>query len=277
MENFSLVKFVKQSCTIEQERTDLTICITKDGFLFSLIEGYDLRALGEFKASLLGGITSVMSSIRDCLNSIDIRLFNFANIRIVSLADKDVFVPYKLYEPTKMKDYLRSVAHISGNETILDSVSSRLNAVSVFSIPMQQHSGIKILMPKAKFLSQHQIMAEYCFDIAQLSQNTAILYKREKKCDLVIFKNTEFVFSNTFEFSTQSDMIYQILFVFDKLQIDSEEIIFLITGQDFTMEEKHDLKKYIKNVSYTNTKESINISNEFDGINIQNYFLSLVK
>ncbi|MFA6806104.1 MAG: DUF3822 family protein, partial [Bacteroidales bacterium] len=97
MDNFKLENFIKSDERIISQDTDLCICINSDGFYFSLIDNnYNLKALGEFKVDLSNGITSVMSNLRNCFNSIDIRLFNFNNISVIIQATKNVFVPYKL-------------------------------------------------------------------------------------------------------------------------------------------------------------------------------------
>ena len=278
MDNFKLENFIKSDERIISQDTDLCICINSDGFYFSLIDNnYNLKALGEFKVDLSNVITSVMSNLRNCFNSIDIRLFNFNNISVIIQATKNVFVPYKLFDNTKSKEYLRSVALLNGSDVVLESISEKLDTVLVFATQMYQHSGIKVLMPKAKFVPQHQIMAEYAFDISKLANNTAVLYKRKNSFDLIVFKGMQFTFSNSFDYITESDMIYHILFAFDQLKIDSSEIKLLITGDEFSTSEKQILRKYIKDVSYANPMENIRVGYEFDTVDLQKYFLTLVK
>ena len=86
---------------------------------------------------------------------------------------------------------------------------------------MQQHSGIKILMPKAKFVSAQQVMAEYGFEISKLTGNSAILLKRETSCDLVIFKANQFTYGNSFTtlFITKKYYITIILHFSSKIKI----------------------------------------------------------
>lgn len=278
MDTFKLEEFLKSEDNIISKDTDLCICVNNDGFYFSLIDNnYKLKALGEFKTDFFSGITSVMSNLKNCFNSIDIRLFNFANIRVIFQTNKNIFVPYKLFDNTKSKEYLRTVALLNGSDAVLESISEKLDAVSVFTAQMYQHSGIKILMPKANFVSQHQVMAEYGFDISKLTNNTAVLYKRENSFDLIVFKGVTFTFSNSFDSLTENDMIYHILFAFDQLKIDTSEVTLLITGKEFSHEEKQILRKYIKEVSYANPMENIKVGYEFESINLQKYFLTLVK
>lgn len=278
MDTFKLVNLVKSDESILSQDTDLSICLKADGFFFTLIDrNYILRAVGEFDVDLSLGMTSVMTNIRNCFGSIGIRIFNFANIKVICLTNKNIFVPYKLYDNSKTKDYLRGVANIVSSDTIIENISEKLDAVSVFAFPMHQYSATKILMSKAKFYSQHQAMAEYCFDISKLANNTVVLHKRENACDMVVFKGAKFTYSNSFDFNNEHDMIYQILFAFEKLDIDVEDVNFLITGIEYTHEEKKVLNRHIKSVLYTNPMELIKVGCEFDGVSMQKYFLTLVK
>jgi hypothetical protein len=112
MDKFKLVSLVKSEDNIISQETDLCICVGSNGFTFSLISNYKLKALGEFITDLNSDITSVMTNLKACFNSIDIRLFNFANIKVIIQTPKNIFVPYKLYDNSKTKEYIRSVALI---------------------------------------------------------------------------------------------------------------------------------------------------------------------
>jgi hypothetical protein len=138
---------------------------------------------------------------------------------------------------------------------------------------MHTYSGVKILMPNAEYCCQHQIMAEYTYDITRFSQNTLLLNKRENACDIVLFKGNSFVLSNSFEYQNAADLIYFILFTLQQLSVDTAEVKTLLTGENYEKEELTLLRKYIKDVSFANPMENIKVDCEFDSINLQNYFL----
>jgi|GEM_PF-1082116 hypothetical protein len=279
MDNFRLLSLKKIEGNIISENTDLSICLGANGFIFSLIDNnnYTLKAIGEFACELCSSITTVMSALRGSLSSIDIRLFNFANIRVIAQTTKDVFVPVKLFDNTKVRDYLQNCALLNGSDTILEAISERLDTINVFAMPMFQHSGVKILMPKAEFMPCQKILAEYVFDTSKLANNTAILYRNEKGADIVVFKGTQFTLSNSFVYDNSEDLIYNVLFAFNNLNIDTEDVNLLITGQKYSVEEQQLLSRYIKNVAYANPMESLRVGIEFDGIDLQRYFLVLSR
>lgn len=276
MNTYKLIDLKNIESNIITSETNLSICLTASGFYFSLIDKkYILKCMGEFEADLNGGITQIMMTIKECFKSIGIHIFNFNKIRIVCQTSKNVWIPYRLYDATKNRDYLSTTNAIHSSETIIANTSEKLDAENIFAHPLHVHSGLKVVMPKAMFVTPSQVLAEYAFDIASLKTNTMILCKRNDACDFAVFKGNEFTLSNSFSYSTPEDMIYFILNTLQQTGINSGEVCMLITGEEFSDKELSLLQKFIKEVSFANVKESIIVDKEFETMNLQKYFMVL--
>ena len=260
MNTYKLVDLKNIESNIVTSETNLSICLTASGFYFSLIDNnYILKCLGEFEADLNGGITQIMMTIKECFKSIGIHIFNFNRTRIVCQTSKNVWIPYRLYDATKNRDYLSTTNSIHSSETIIANTSEKL----------------EVVMPKAKFITPSYVLAEYAFDIASLKNNTMILYKRNNACDFAVFKGNEFTLSNSFSYSSPEDMIYFILNTLQQTGINSGEVCLLITGEDYSERELSLLQKFVQEVSYANVKENIIVDKEFDCMSLQKYFMVL--
>ena len=214
-----------------------------------------------------------MNTVKECFSSIGVKMFRFAKIRVICRTGKNVWIPYKLYDATKNKDYLKATIRLHDNETVLSKLSEKLDAVSIFAYPIHSYSGIKILMSNAEFCSQHQILAEYAYDISKFSQNTLILNKQGNNFDLALFKGNSFIMSNTLICNAATDLIYNLLFILQQTEVDTEAVKLLLTGDDYEHEELQMLKRYVKDLAYANPMENIKAGIEFDNVNLQNYFL----
>ncbi len=272
---YNLRQLHKVETDIVSSQTRLSICLQANGFSFSLIreDSQKLLAVGQFECDLSGSIPTVMTTMRECLNSIGIKMFRFAKIRIVCTTNKSTWIPYKLYDSSKNKEYLRSTATVCENESALSCISEKLDAVNVFAYPVHTHSGVKILFNQAEYCSQYQVLAEYAYDISKFSQNTLIVNKRKGCFDLALFKGNTFTMTNTIKYETTSDMIYNLLFILQQTGVDTEQVKLLLTGDTYTPEELQILRRYVKDVSYANPMENIRVGMEFDEIDLQNYFL----
>ncbi|MBP3253163.1 MAG: DUF3822 family protein [Bacteroidales bacterium] len=276
MNTFKLEHLTQTEGVIVTNESNLSICLRADGFIFSIIDkNYKLKAIGGFSVDLTGSIPQTMMNIKTCFSSIGIHIFNFNSIRAVCPTKRSVWVPYKLYDAQKNKDYLKTVNALYSSDTVIANTCEKLDAVNIFAYPLQQYSGVKIVMPKAKFVSPLQVLAEYAFDVSSFMQNTFILHKNANGCDYVIFKGNSFTLSNTFDYKTPDDLIYFILYTLEKLQINTAEVNLLITGEKYDQTELTLLKRYVKHVSYANCAENISVPTEFDGMDLQKYFLLL--
>ncbi len=275
MGTFNLVQLHKVETDIVSAQTRLSICLKADGFSFSLIrdDSQKLLAVGTFECDLSGTIPVVMNTVKECFNSIGIKMFRFAKMRVICTSEKQTWIPYKLYDASKNKDYLRAVANLHENETVLASVSEKLDAVNVFAYPIHKYSGVKILINQAEYCCPAQVLAEYAYDVAKFSQNTLIVNKRGKTLDIVLFKGNTFTLSNSITYSETEDMIYNLLFILQQTEIDTEAVKLLLTGDNYEGEELMLLRRYIKDVLYANPMENIKVGMDFDEVNLQNYFL----
>ncbi len=275
MNTFRLESFTQSDNQIVTNESNLSICPTANGFIFAIIDrNFRLNALGEFVVDLTGSMTQTMTNLKACFSSIGVHIFNFKHIRIVCPSERNTWIPFKLYDNTKDREYLRTVAPIYSNDKLISNVSQKMNAVEIFAYSLQLYSAMKILIPKAHFVSPSFVLGEYAFDVSSFMQNTLILNKRSVM-DFVVFKGNTFTLANSFDYKTADDLIYFILFTLQQLNINTAEVNMLLTGDDYTSEEIHLLKRYVKHVSYANPLENVCISSEFDGINLQKYFLLL--
>ncbi|MDO5760195.1 MAG: DUF3822 family protein [Bacteroidota bacterium] len=276
MNTFKLVNFWKTESNIVTNETNLSICLTASGFCFALIDkSFRLQCIGEFETDLNSGITQTIVNLKACFTSIGIHIFNFQNTRIVCPTSKDVWVPYKLYDASQNKTYLSQTNKISTTDTIIANTSTKLEAENIFAFQQHIHSGLKVLMPKAVFVSPAQVLAEYAFDIASLKQNTLLVYKKENSCQVALFKGDSFVLTNTFSYSTPEDMIYFILNILQHTSVNSGEVCVVLTGENYTEKELSFLQKFLNEVAFANMGENIVIPSEFNDVDLQKYFMIL--
>lgn len=278
METFNLLQLHKVETDIVSAQTRLSICLKANGFSFSLIrnDNQKLVALGCFECDLSGTIPAVMNTVKQCFNSIGIKMFRFAKMKVICSTEKNTWIPYKLYDATKNKDYIKTVSNLHENEIVISNVSEKLDAVSVFAYPMHKYSGVKVLINQAEYCSQHQVLAEYAYDISKFSQNTLIVNKRENVLDIALFKGNEFKMSNSISYTTNEDMIYNLLFILQQTEVDTEAVKLLLTGDNYDAEQLKMIRRYVKDVAYANPMENIKVGMEFDEVNLQNYFLVIV-
>lgn len=216
MNSFKLKYLAQTEGTIVTNESNLSVCLTADGFVFALVgKDFTLKALGEFSVELQGSIPQVMMNMKTCFNSIGVHIFNFNKVRIICPADRNVWIPFKLYDQTKNKEYLKQTNAVYSSDTILSNVCNKIDAVNIFAFPLHQYSGMKIVMPKAEFVSTSQVLTEYAFDVSSLMQNTIVLHKNNNRVEIAVFKASQFTLANSFDYKTPQDIIYFLLYTLE--------------------------------------------------------------
>ncbi|MDR1006381.1 MAG: DUF3822 family protein [Bacteroidales bacterium] len=274
--SFSLIHYIKTEGSFLPEEMRLSVCLKATGFSFSLIDkAFQLKAVGEFSVDLTKGISSVMQSVKQCFASLDIKNLKFDKVRIISLSDRQVWIPFKLYDKTQDKNYLTKVCNVPSSDTIRSSVVESIDAVSVFAISLNHYSGIKIAMPQAKYATQHEVLANHLFDISSFASNNLLLHKRGTTFDMMLFKSNNLFFSNHFVCVKPMDTVYYLLFALGRAGLDIEDVQLLITGDAYDKEEFDTLRRYAPNIAFTNPLENVKAGVEFDEVDLQPYFLLL--
>lgn len=276
MNTYKLENLIKLDENIVTSETNLSICLTASGFYFSLVDNrFRLKCLGEFTVDLTGGITQIMMNVKTCFSSIGIHIFNFNNVRVVCPSSRNTWVPYRLYDAAKNREYVATTNAVHSSDTIIANTVEKLDSVSIFAYPLHVYSGFKVVMPKANYVCPAQVLAEYAFDVASLRKDTFIISKREDDCDFAVFKGGQFTLSNSFTYKTPEDLIYFVLYTMQQVGINTGDVCLLLTGEAYTEEEQRLLKKFVREVSYANCAENIVLSEEFKDIDLQKYFMVL--
>lgn len=276
MNTFKLEYLTQTERSIITNESNLSVCLKPGGFIFAIIDkNISLKAIGEFSVNLSGSIPQIMTNVKTCFSSIGIHIFNFYKIKIICPTEKSTWIPVKLYDNSKDKEYLQTTNTVLSSDTVISNVCTKTDAVNIFAFPLHKYSGLKIIMPKASYISPSQVITEYAFDISSMNSDTVVLNKREDICDIAIFKGNTFTLSNSFKYKNPEDFIYFILYTLQQLNIDTSLVNMAITGDAYSNEELHLLQRYIKHVAYANCTENVSISEEFNSIDMQQYFLLL--
>jgi hypothetical protein len=106
------------------------------------------------------------------------------------------------------------------------------------------------------YLHAATIFTEQCLIDAKNEKEEQLAYLNVRKStfDICIIKTGELQLVNSFEYFTPQDFIYYVLFCFEQLQMDTEEIQLYLMGNIKETDEVYSyLYTYIKSISYFNT------------------------
>ena len=94
-----------------------------------------------------------------------------------------------------------------------------------------------------------------------------------KKVEIIVLKNDKLCFRNSFDFESETDLLYYVLFCFEQLKLYPEKTPLVLFG-DVKKEDRNFniLYDYVRNVSFGNKAEKLTYPTEFSEIKNQEYF-----
>ncbi|PWD98700.1 DUF3822 family protein [Marinilabilia rubra] len=230
----------------------LSIQVNLDGFSFSTLDPVRNKYI-QFKYFSFGKVNS------DELPVLAEKIFE--QNELLNLPYKKVFVllpsPYStlvpsgLFEEKEAGKWLSFTHQLPPEQKIVHSIMKMADAWNIFAAPKEMVDLFRRQFPDPRFFHQYVPMAETRLAVSRpgAGRNQAIINLQKKYFDLVVLEKNNLKLCNSFEISSEEDLIYYTLFVFEQLQLSPSGIEVQLIGShpDFN-KIKQTLGKYIKHV-----------------------------
>jgi hypothetical protein len=200
---------------------------------------------------------------------------NWASVTCAVAHNKVTLVPSAIFDDANKESFLGFNHPIENGEKIHSDTLKNMDARNVFTIA----TDFEALFRK-HFINIYFIHDSTSFIQGLLIQNKNpnplnAGVKREKVFanfhssyfDIVILLGHELIFSNAFNYKAPEDIAYYILFVYEQLRLNPEEIELVLSGEiDKTAEGHALLYNYIRHVKFASLPDLFKYSYKFDEI-----------
>jgi hypothetical protein len=167
-------------------------------------------------------------------------------------------VPKALFDKKNIKDYLKFNNSLLENDEYLYDIIKDPESVNVF-IPIKFN--ISNLKQYAKVVSQKHYTTDLINEIHKIEKNNTksnlYLHINNSKIDIILISKNQLIFINTFDYSTNEDIVYYVLFCFEQLNLNPENSPIVLAG-DFNESTHKMIFKYIRHVSVYKSKVDLN-------------------
>ena len=255
---------IKKSSTIslrDTKDTKLSIQFNLDGFSFCITNNSSEEIL-YFSEYLFKEkkITpeSLLKKIEELFKTDFYLQKDFSSVSVVHQNNLSCIVPNTYFSEDKLSEYLNfNIKTLTSDFITFDDIKS-IKAKNVY-IPYVNINN---------FLFQNFGEFEYKHHLTQFIEKLISINNSDKKVvyvnvssdsfDVVVIQNKQLYFSNSFSFETKEDFIYFILFTFEQLKLDVEEIQLYFTGDIELESELYTITyQYIRNVLFLESNNSI--------------------
>lgn len=185
-------------------------------------------------------------------------------------------IPKALFKKESIHLYLSLDNQLKKNFSFRYKVIEKENMVICYALPKILNEWIKKIFPFAKITHEIAIVIESVIrDFYSLSEERVIINIHNNYFDLVFLKKGTLEFVNSFLFLKKEDLLYYILFAFEQLKINPEEIEVFLIGEIKKGADEHQLLfQYIKNINFGFRNKNIKIAGALNEIP-KHYFYTI--
>lgn len=210
----------------------LSICLQTNGFSFSVIDKKNtLYTFGDIDCQFSESLAEIISGVKQIFTSLNVPLSGYNNTELIMPTSKNVWIPKHIFSEGNEKDYLNALCPIDLHESCHSYYYEQLDAYTVFAVSNTLASGLKIAIPAVKIKSQFAKMMDFpCLKNNKIGVAVNV-FVRDNDVDVAIVNSEKFMFSNTFKYNQQEDLIYFTLNAIKQLKLAENKVTVHLAGK----------------------------------------------
>ncbi len=199
---------------------------------------------------------------------------NYKSVDFIYNTSKFTIVPADFFDKKLLKSFLKFGNVIHNYEELHFNKLKNINAYNVFAIPSYLTTFLVNKFPEISFQQQATPLINYYVEKNKLSKSLApsvVLNIAQDKIEVLILKGKDLLFYNIFDYRTENDILYYLLNTIDKLDIDTNKLELILSGDIEGRQSLHlSLQKYIPEIKFAVTSKDFN----YNITNVPEHFLS---
>jgi len=257
----------------------LSIQISLDGFYFSILDipkGKYIVLKGHH--FFLKRPRLLLKLVREVFDKDEILACNFKSVEILYATRKFTLVPQTFYSRGSLDKYLWFNNVQDRGYVVAKNLFPKAACFCIFDIPQNLNEFLLAKYPKTEI--KHSL-----FPLVEgvLKRNRAYPLKDQvhlnffrESFELVVVTGSKLICCNIFNYKTERDILYHVLFTYDQLKLSPESTELILHGQIPQVSPVYSLfKKYVKLTSFAKLDNTFQYSYTFSMLP-EYYFSSLL-
>jgi len=263
-QNFSLL-----SLSVQLSLKEFSFCINnQEGRCFA-VESYS------FSEKL--SITDLNLFINELFQQESLFQHEYMHVFVSYKHSHASLIPAALFDAGNLTEYLSLIEDHPEEQTHMYDYISESDAYNVYIFPQQLYQSILSRFPLTRFIHHSTVFIKSIyFTYPSITENKVFVNVNNNEFELCIFKKSGLQLYNTFQFKTKEDLLYLLLFVMKHLGCDPSQHQVLLSGKIADDSAVYQLLyKYIKDIGFTEMKQSEAISTLLKDVAAYYYFTLL--
>jgi len=255
----------------------LSIQHSQDGFSFCVFDIIRNKYCGieVYEFQNVSSVIVLNKILREIIQTNDWLKAEFEKTEIIIESPKSTLVPVALFDHNHVADYLKLNHPPELGELIGNDHLRQLDAENIFSLPETLVTTFREYFPGAGIHHFSSSLIESLLIRHKNLDSNPIVFTNVRKSwlDILVINKGKLKFFNSFRFKEKEDFVYFLIFVFEQLNLNPENIELKLMGEIPKVSPFFELTfKYIRNVGFVERSNGSLYSYIFDEIPGHYYF-----
>jgi len=275
------INFIDKTFDKAQTQTyHLSIQISLDGFYFSVLD------IPKGKYVVLTGHNFflkrprlLLKHVRDVFETEDIFQLDYKSIEILYATKKFTLVPQAFYGRGSSEKYLWFNNIQEKGFVVEKNLFARAGCWCIFDIPQNLNEYLSARFPKCNIKHSLFPLVEGVLKRNRVNSDKGQVHLNfyRDSFEMVIVNNSKLILCNIFNYKTERDVLYHVLFTFDQLKLSPESTELTLHGQIPQVSPVYHLfKKYVKLTAFARLDTTFQYSYTFSQLP-EHYYSSLLS
>jgi hypothetical protein len=203
-----------------------------------------------------------------------LQLEDFQTVNCCVSFHRSTLIPEPLYDAGSEKLMLDFNFGETKDEIILKDHLKLIQTINLFSVPSLIHKMLNYWFKDISIHHQSTILINSLLTLNKYKQEKFVtLHVRPGDFEIAVTEGNKLLFYNSFQYKTNEDFLYFVLFVLEQLNLNPETVAIKVTGEI----EKHNILyrsigKYLQNVSIMEINNPYQFSYKFESLPASSYY-----
>lgn len=251
---------------------EISIQVSLNGFSFCLLDIHRSKfvMLREYKLS--GRDDELSKQIEDIIYKDDFLGKSYHRYRLIYVFERNTLVPSGLFDPAVKDDYFTLNHKLEENYIVSNNRVMEPDSFLLFDVRKDLQDTLVKAFPEASLSHHLKPLLFSCFNNAvKQSERYIHINIEDTYFNIVIIKDRKMEFINTFRYRNSSDILYYLLFTFEKLSIGKEEVVHISGLLDKGDELFNNMSQYVSKIKLEKPHGSWSLSYVFESLGIHRY------
>lgn len=186
----------------------------------------------------------------------------------------NTFVPKSLFDSESAASYLQYTNKVFENDDFVVDEILKFDMVNVH-VPFTNINNLLLdQFATFNYKNSNSILVKKLLELSIGSVEKQIFaHVTATNFELVVVRNQELLFYNSFEYHTANDFVYYLLFTFEQLQLNPDTVLLQLLGNSTISDQTYKLAyKYIRNIEFLKTSNWVTSLDKTEE-EIRNHFI----